>query len=84
MAKVLLIENKILAALSEGEYKRLVTHLEQVHLPVKQVLYEAGEPITHVYFPNQAMASLVCNQNDGSTVEAGIVSNDGMVGLPVI
>ncbi|MEA5568206.1 Crp/Fnr family transcriptional regulator [Anabaena sp. UHCC 0399] len=77
-------ENKILAALSEAEYQRFAPHLERVHLPVKQVLYEAGEPITHVYFLNQAIASLVCNQEDGSTVEAGMVSNDGMVGLPVI
>lgn len=78
------VENKILAALSKAEYQRLVPYLEQVHLPVKQVLYEAGEPITHVYFPNQAIVSLVCIQEDGSTVEAGMVSNDGMVGLPVI
>jgi CRP-like cAMP-binding protein len=78
------IKNQILASLSPAEYERLVPHLEQVILSVKQVLYEAGEPITHVYFLNQAIASLVCNQNDGSTVEAGMVSNNGMVGLPVI
>ncbi|MBW4562458.1 MAG: Crp/Fnr family transcriptional regulator [Mojavia pulchra JT2-VF2] len=78
------IKNQILAALSASEYQRLVPHLERVHLELKQVLYEAGEPITHVYFPHQAIASLVCNQEDGSTVEAGVVSNDGMVGLPVI
>lgn len=78
------IENKILAALSTSAYQRLVPHLERVNLPLQQVLYKAGEPITHVYFLNQAIASLVCIQEDGSTVEAGVVSNDGMVGLPVI
>ncbi|MFN6562464.1 MAG: Crp/Fnr family transcriptional regulator [Nostoc sp. ChiSLP01] len=78
------IKNKILALLSATEYQRLIPHLEPVHLEFKQVLYEAGEPITHVYFLNHAVASLVCNQEDGSTVEAGMVSNDGMVGLPVI
>jgi CRP-like cAMP-binding protein len=79
-----IIENQILAALSAAEYQRLVPHLERVHLSLHQVLYEAGEPITHVYFLNQAIASLVCIQDDGSTVEAGVVSSDGMVGLPVI
>ncbi|MBW4566104.1 MAG: Crp/Fnr family transcriptional regulator [Mojavia pulchra JT2-VF2] len=78
------IENQILAALSAAEYQRLVPYLERVKLPLQQVLYEAGEPITHVYFPHQAIASLVCIQEDGSTVEAGVVSSDGMVGLPVI
>jgi CRP-like cAMP-binding protein len=76
--------NQILLALSEQEYQRLVPHLERVNLSLKQVLYEAGKPITHVYFPDQGIVSLVCNQEDGSTVEAGIVSNNGMVGLPVI
>ncbi|MCC5653312.1 Crp/Fnr family transcriptional regulator [Nostoc sp. XA013] len=76
--------NKLLLALSELEYQRLVPHLERVNLPTEQILYEAGEPITHVYFPDQAIVSLVCNQEDGSTVEAGLVSNDGMVGLPVV
>ncbi len=78
------IENQILAALSAAEYQRLVPYLELVELEIKQVLYEVGEPITHVYFPHQAIVSLVSNLEDGSTVEAGIVSNDGMVGLPVI
>jgi len=54
------IENQILAALSAAEYQRLVPHLERVDLESHKVLYEAGEPITHVYFLNQAIASLVC------------------------
>ncbi|QDL11675.1 Crp/Fnr family transcriptional regulator [Brasilonema octagenarum UFV-E1] len=78
------IENQILAALSAAEYQRLVPHLERVEFKNKQILYEVGEPITHVYFPHQAIISLVSNLEDGSTVEVGIVSNDGMVGLPVI
>ncbi|MEH2211258.1 Crp/Fnr family transcriptional regulator, partial [Nostoc sp.] len=78
------IENQILAALSEAEYQRLVPYLERVELSVKQILYKANEPITHVYFPHQSMVSLICIQQNGSTVEAGIVSNDGMVGIPVI
>ncbi|WP_375504002.1 Crp/Fnr family transcriptional regulator [uncultured Nostoc sp.] len=76
--------NQLLLALSEPEYQRLVPHLERVELELKQVLYKAGEPITHVYFPEQSMVSLVINQSGGSTVEAGIVSNDGMVGISVI
>ena len=78
------IENQILAALSAGEYQRLLPYLERVDLSLHQVLYEAEEPITHVYFLDQGMASLVCMLEDGSTVEAGIVGKDGMVGLPVI
>jgi CRP-like cAMP-binding protein len=77
-------KNQLLLALSASEYERLVPYLEQVELPLEKVLYEASEPITHVYFPENSIVSLVCNQLDGSTIEAGLVGSEGMVGLPVI
>ncbi len=40
--------NRLLAALPDAEYQRLIPHLEQVPLPLKQVLYEVGEPIEYV------------------------------------
>ena len=76
--------NKLLAALPASEYKRLVPHLKLVSLEVPQILYEAGEPITHVYFPDKSVVSIVTTMEDGSTVEVGIVSNEGMVGIPII
>ena len=77
-------ENQLLAALPASEYQRLLPHLELVSLPLRKVLYEADEPIEYVYFLNHAIASLVSTMEDGSTVEIGLVGNEGMVGLPVI
>ena len=76
--------NKLLAALPTSDYERLIPHLKLVPLPTRQVLYEPGEPITHIYFPQHAVVSIVTSMKDGSTVEVGIVSNEGMVGIPVI
>ncbi|MEH2209343.1 Crp/Fnr family transcriptional regulator [Nostoc sp.] len=76
--------NRLLAALPTSDYERLIPHLKLVSLPTRQVLYEPGEPITHVYFPQNAVVSIVTIMEDGSTVEVGIVSNEGMVGIPVI
>ncbi|MBE8968884.1 Crp/Fnr family transcriptional regulator [Nostocales cyanobacterium LEGE 12452] len=76
--------NRLLAALPTSDYERLVPHLKLVSLPTRQVLYEPGEPITHVYFPQNAVVSIVTVMEDVSTVEVGIVSNEGMVGIPVI
>ncbi|MEH1832740.1 MAG: cyclic nucleotide-binding domain-containing protein [Nostoc sp.] len=76
--------NKLLAALPASDYQRLLPHLKLVSLEVPQILYQAGELITQVYFPNKAMVSIVTTMEDGSTVEVGIVSNEGMVGIPVI
>lgn len=77
-------ENRLLAALSESEYQRLVPHLNFIPLSLGQVLFEPEEPITQVYFPNNSLVSLVVTTENGSTVEVGIVGNEGMVGIPVI
>ncbi|MBD2731486.1 Crp/Fnr family transcriptional regulator [Nostoc sp. FACHB-892] len=76
--------NKLLAALPASDYERLVPHLKLVALPLRKVLSEAGEPITHVYFPDKAVVSIVTTMENGSTAEVRIVSNEGMVGIPVI
>jgi CRP-like cAMP-binding protein len=78
------ITNRLLAAIPASEYQRLVPHLEFVSLSNKQVLYEPQQPINYVHFPHQTIVSLLSMMSDGSTVEVGLVSNEGMVGLPVI
>jgi CRP-like cAMP-binding protein len=74
--------NRLLAALPDAEYQRLVPHLEHVPLSLKQVLYEVGEPIEYVYFPHRAIVSSLSTMEDGSMVEVGLVGNDGIVGIP--
>ena len=76
--------NKLLAALPASDYQRLVPHLKLVSLEVPQILSQAGEPITHVYFPDKSMVSIVATMEDGSTAEVGIVSNEGMIPNPVL
>lgn len=77
-------QNRLLAALPASEYERLAPHLQLVSLPIRQVLYEPNEPIKYVYFPIGSMVSLVSIMKDGSTIEVGLVGNEGMVGVPVI
>ena len=74
--------NQILAALPQSERDRLP--LKKVSLSLGQILYNAGDLITDVYFPNQAMISLVSTLEDGSTTEIGMIGKEGMLGLPLI
>jgi len=74
--------NRLLAALPDAEYQRLVPHLEYVPLPLKQVLYKRGELIEYVYFPHRAIVSLISTPEEGSNVEVGLVGNEGIVGIP--
>jgi CRP-like cAMP-binding protein len=74
-------KNRILAALSDEEYQRLLPHLEPVTLEHAAVLYEIEEPIEYLYFPYQAIISLVTQMEDGRVVEVALVGREGMSGL---
>lgn len=76
-------KNILLAALPVEEYKRLLPNLEPIYLPLKQVVYEAHEPIEYVYFPTNAVLSLINMMEDGAGVEVGTVGNEDMVGILV-
>jgi CRP-like cAMP-binding protein len=77
------LENLLLKALPESDYQRLVPHLRPVDLDLGTVLYEPGETIAKVYFPQRAVVSLVFLMEDGLTVEIGIVGREGAIGIPV-
>ena len=70
--------------LSFWEYKELKPHLECVSLPLGTIIHHEHEEIKYVYFPNQAMISLVATMQNGATTEISLVGKEGMVGLPVI
>lgn len=82
--KFIPVKNQILASLSRGEYTRLLAHLEPVSLQHGEELYKSGERIEHVYFPEDAVVSLVTHMREGATIEVGLIGRDGMVGIPVL
>jgi CRP-like cAMP-binding protein len=75
--------NRLLAALPRREYQRLLPELEQVTLSFAEVLYEPGARISHAYFPNDSVVSLLTEVADRSTLEVGIVGNEGAAGISV-
>jgi cAMP-binding proteins - catabolite gene activator and regulatory subunit of cAMP-dependent protein kinases len=79
-----MFKNQILAALSKEEQERLVSRLEPVEMTHGLVLYEIGEQVRHVYFPNSALISLVTEMSDGKIVEVGLIGRDGMSGLTAL
>lgn len=77
------IANRILAALPDKEYQRLLSQLEEITLTFASTIYEQGEIIRHVYFPNSGIVSLLAALGDRESLEVGIVGSEGMIGLPV-
>jgi CRP-like cAMP-binding protein len=77
-------ENRILTALPPSDRMRLFSAASSVALPVKTVLFEPGRPIDAVYFPVDAVISLVTPFTDGAMVEVAAVGNEGVVGVPLV
>lgn len=77
-------QNHLLAALPVEAYQALAPSLTLVEFEHGEVLYNPGGPIEDVYFPNDAVVSLVYSTQEGDTVEVGLVGMEGMVGMPFI
>ena len=77
------VKNRLLAALPNKEYQRLLPELEQVTVTFGDILFESGAAIEHVYFPNNSIISLLSAVEDRELLEVGIVGNEGMAGLSV-
>ncbi|HYJ85707.1 MAG TPA: Crp/Fnr family transcriptional regulator [Pyrinomonadaceae bacterium] len=75
------VGNLLLGALPPVEFKRLAPHLKCVTLRVGQILKEADEPALDVYFPLNAVISLITVMENGMTLECGVVGREGVVGL---
>lgn len=72
--------NYLLRSLAPGDAAALKPHLRHVSLNSKQVLFEAGDLITNVYFPVTTVVSLVISLSTGEMIEAAMVGRDGVVG----
>jgi CRP-like cAMP-binding protein len=64
-----------------GTTAALRPHLKATHLQQKTVLYETGGTIKSVYFPINAVVSLVVSLATGEMTEAAMVGKDGAIGM---
>ena len=78
------ILNRLLAALPEAEYEHLFAQLEHVEMPLGAVLYHSTEQMRQVYFPNTGTISVLAMVSTGTSVEIGMVGNEGMFGIPAV
>lgn len=74
-------QNHILDALPQPDRERLFPHLKLVSLPLGAVLYEAGDRLRHIYFPTDAIVSLLYVLANGASAEISIVGNEGAIGV---
>jgi CRP-like cAMP-binding protein len=78
------IKNRLLAGLPPQELAQLIEHLKPVELPKKQVLYEVGAPLDHIYFIEEGLASVLTTMEDGASSEVGMVGPEGLIGVSAL
>ena len=77
------ITNQLLAALSPNDFALLQKHLEPVDLQLRQQVVRAGEPMSHVVFPDSGLLSIVTDIEEGR-FEIGMSGWEGFAGVPVV
>lgn len=75
--------NRLISALPKKEYLSLLPELTEVSLASGEVLFERGDTVRHVYFPNTSIISLLSNLAEQSRLQVGLVGNEGVVGISV-
>ena len=76
--------NRILRSLPSRESRILTPYLRSVALRKDAVLYEAGQRIKDVYFPEHSMISYVSGTSEGETIEVSVVGYEGVAGIECV
>ena len=74
-------KNRLLAALPEADFQRLLPDLTTIPTAAKQVFHHYGKTVEYVYFPNGGVASITAVLADGMMVETATVGLEGMLGI---
>lgn len=78
------IYNRILAALSRAELAELLSCAKRVDFSAGETVFQPGDRIRYVYFPETAVFSEFQILQDGKTCEIAMIGREGLVGLPAV
>jgi len=76
--------NRLLAALKEDDYQRLLPHLERMPLSLGASIYESGADMPYAIFPTSGIISLLAKTLSGRSCELAVTGSDGVVGLAMV
>ena len=72
--------NRFLAALDPADLALIAPGLTDIELTTGEVLYQPGQRVETVYFPNSALISIVTAMQDGRSVEVSTAGFESVVG----
>ena len=74
-------DNLLLASLPAADCRRLCKEAERIELIGADTLASAGERILYVYFPLDALISLITPIDRRAQLEVALIGNEGMLGV---
>jgi CRP-like cAMP-binding protein len=83
-SQAVLEQNAILGGLSRTMVTEVLKTAKLIALETSQQIYEAGCPIRDVYFPIDAVLSVVTQMRDGGSIEVGTVGREGVSAIPLL
>lgn len=78
------IRNRLLQKIPLEDWDQIGPHLEPVTLKERQVIEVPGKPITHAYFLEIGVASVVAVDADDHRIEVGVIGYEGVTGVSLI
>lgn len=84
MSNIFHYRNRLLLALPASELRFFSNRLERVPAPRRRQLELPDKPITHVYFIESGIASIVAQPGRANEAEVGIIGREGLIGLAAL
>lgn len=78
------VANRLLSSLPEEEQAQLADMAETIRVDVGEVLYEPGQPVRYIYFPTEALVSLLAVAEGRMTLEVGAIGREGVLGASFV
>lgn len=78
------IRNRLLQKIPLEDWDQIGPHLEPVTLKERQVIEVPGKPITHAYFLEIGVVSVVAVDAEDHRIEVGVIGYEGVTGVSLI
>lgn len=79
-SSLLLAGNSLLSSLEHGDLQLLLPHLSRTAAKHGDTLFDAGDEIEWVYFPETAIVALLEHDGAGHSIETGLIGREGFIG----
>ena len=75
------MQNRLLESLPTEDFKLISRHLVPVELERGRLLYDPGDRVDTVYFPQDGVISLMTLMENGAAIESATIGREGALGL---